>query len=208
MILNNIKCYCINLDRAQDRWTRVLDNCSKINQKVERFNAYEGKKLTKDDVPNAWDHYGNGASGCSLSHYKLWQHILNTDLPYACILEDDAYILEEINNILILDEDFDVLYISERIHADSRRRACNGCGTESYIVSRKGCEKLLKVCEDMRFPIDMRIQSHMRGFIQGNHSLCQEGSIFKSKINNNIIIESYKYKNFTKHEDHNVSYVN
>jgi len=216
MILTEIKCFCINLDRSEDRWERAHNNFSNIGQEIERFSAFEGSKLTKNDVPETWANlkfYGSGVAGCALSHYKLWEHILSTDLPYACILEDDASLIKIIDNIEIEDDNFDILYISDRIGSDSLGRASFGCGTESYIVSREGCKKLLLICEDMCRPVDLRIQAHIRGFIENSHFLCNGFSNTKypyhSKKHDQIILEGYLTKEpFTKHEDYGISYVN
>jgi glycosyl transferase family 25 len=215
MILENIKIFCINLKRSHDRWATVSDNFDVIGQDVERFEAYEGMNLTKNDVPSSWgdlNFYGNGIAGCALSHYKLWEYILTTDLPYACILEDDAFVLQKIDNIEVHDN-FDILYINERIGCDSYGRASYGCGTESYIVSREGCNKLLSICEDMFRPVDLRIQAHIRGFVENGHELCKGFSKpeypFHSLKHDGIILEGYKYEHpLTKHEDYGVSFVN
>lgn len=215
MLLQNIKIFCINLDRSQDRWERVTQNFNQLGQEVERFPAFDGKLMTENDVPPSWiefNYYGTGWSGCSLSHYRLWEHILTTDLPYACILEDDAHATQRIDNIEVPD-DFDILYISSRIAGDSSGKAMAGCGTESYIVSRVGCEKLLTICEDMYNPIDLRIQAHIRGFIEHGHGLCKGFSDpnqpFHSKKHDELILEGYKTPQiYTRHQDYGVSYVN
>jgi len=215
MIINSLPIFCITLEKSPERWERVQKNFLELNQEVIKFVGCDGKLITENDVPPLWKEYhfyGNGICGCAMSHYKLWQHILDNDIEYACVLEDDAEVIKKIESIEAPD-DFDVLYISNRVGADSTGKVCSGCGTEGYIVSKKGCEKLLIICEDMSRPVDLRIQAHMRGFIEHKHPLCEGHSSpdnpFHSLKNSKVIIEAYKTTmNYTNHNDHGISYVN
>jgi glycosyl transferase family 25 len=215
MLIKQLPIFCINLDRSKERWKSVIKNFDDLGQPVVRVSACDGKELTKDDVPKLWgdlNFFGSGIAGCALSHYKLWQFIIKNNIDYSCILEDDAHVVMRIENIEAPDN-FDVLYISSRVGGDSQNKVMSGCGTESYIVSKAGCEKLLAVCEDMFKPVDLRIQSHMRGFKEHQHTLCEGYSSptdpFHSLKNSNIIIEAYKtLVNYTVHNDNGVSYVN
>ncbi|HTB32181.1 MAG TPA: glycosyltransferase family 25 protein, partial [Bacteroidia bacterium] len=58
----------------------------------------------------------NGAIGCALSHYKAYEYIIENNLKYAFILEDDAVMPENTGQILqeienkILDNEIILLY--------------------------------------------------------------------------------------------------
>lgn len=214
MLINNLPIICINLDKSPERWERVKSNCSEFNQSITRFPACDGKLTPDADFPPLWEKvnrdsnsgFKSGIAGCALSHYRAWQLMVENNIEYLCILEDDAHIVKKIENISY-HTDFDLLYISNRVGANYKGEIVCGCGTEAYIVSNSGAKKLLDVCEDLCVPVDLRIQAHARGFIESNHELCRGG--FKSSKNSHVILESYKTEfNYTVHNDYGVSYVN
>ena len=206
MLLKSFPIFCINLDRNENRWEKIQKQFSNLNQEVIRFPASDGKYLTDGDLPLLWGkidreyrkinkalsnlQFKPGVVGCALSHYRLWKFAIKHNIEFFCVLEDDVNVIKDIKNIECPD-DFDILYISDRIKANSDNYAVDGVGTEGYILSLKGAKKLIKVCEDLLGPIDYRIQSHIKGFIQESVQN-RECLLFHSFKNRNIIIEGYK----------------
>jgi glycosyl transferase family 25 len=113
-----------------------------------------------------------GAVGCALSHIKLWQKLLESDSEMFHVLEDDAVIKTDISTInqfiKTVPDDWDIIYlgflsnildkrkdikISDNVYKINRQTF----QTQSYIINRKGAEKLLAKA----FPIIHHIDSYM-----------------------------------------------
>jgi len=223
MILKTFPIFCINLDRSKDRWENIQNIFLSLNQDIIRFPASDGKNLNDGDLPFLWGKidrsYANhgknqalsnlefkpGVVGCALSHYRLWKFAVKHCIDFFCVIEDDVEVIRKIENIECPDN-FDILYISDRIRSNDQNYAIDGVGTDGYILSLKGAKKLIKVCEDLLGPIDYRIQSHIRGFIEES-TQNKECLLFHSFKNRNIIIEGYKTpNNYIKHS-YTMSYV-
>lgn len=181
-LLDNI--YVINLEKSTDRLNLMKNNFGKHGVKFERFNAIYGRDLTNDIIDknvgvlckNLLCNYG--MIGCAMSHIELWKQLLNdNDTDYYIIFEDDAIInsdfvttIEEINNIKhILDFDILSLYCGPGIncvHLEKVHTLKNGISVgrpvfplslTSYIISKKGANKLLSEINKIEYHIDMDI---------------------------------------------------
>lgn len=99
-LYNNIPILVINLDRRPDRKntiTKELENLGIKNYEI--VSAIDGKKLTSDELNTVYDnkqsreiHRVMTATevACALSHIECAKKIINDNLEYAIILEDDA----------------------------------------------------------------------------------------------------------------------
>ena len=57
----------------------------------------------------------------------------------------------------------DILYISGRVDINNKYAVNGGCGTEGYILSRKGAMKLKYILnKGVKHPIDLQIQAHFK----------------------------------------------
>lgn len=216
MILENVQIFCINLDRSKERWEKIKNNFLDLDHNIIRFSASDKNYLKESDLPVGWESINRenksyfafkpGVVACALSHYRIWNFMIKNNLSYMCVVEDDAFIQEEIKNIEC-EDNFDILYLNDRIKSNEKNQAIDGWGTDGYILSLKGVKKLIQICEDMNAPVDCRIQSHIRGFIECNSQhRCMR---FKSLRNPNIIIEGYKtLESYVIHDPNAFSYVN
>ena len=110
-----------------------------------------------------------GALGCYLSHITLWNKLINSINEYMLIFEDDVEPLVKdanviINNIIKEKNDFDILLLGYTLKDNniiSVSENLNKCmlffGLHSYIITKKGAEKLLKHA----LPIDMQLDSYI-----------------------------------------------
>lgn len=96
--------YVINLERRPDRKYKMEQIF--FNQNIHDYefvNAVDGKELfASDEIYKLF--YGNdfnyrrGVIGCALSHYYLWQRLLNDPFnEYYIILEDDVIMCNDFN---------------------------------------------------------------------------------------------------------------
>jgi GR25 family glycosyltransferase involved in LPS biosynthesis len=121
---------CINLKRRPDRRAQMVQKLKDVGiTKYSFLDAVDGKTLEftqpiyhlfRDNDFN----YKKGTMGCALSHYNLWQHLVNTDAAqetdYYFILEDDVVFFKEfvpyfdamVSKLYELDPTWDLFYPS------------------------------------------------------------------------------------------------
>ena len=110
--VDQVKSYCINLDRRQDRWQEVLSQpIAKKIPNLQRFSAVEGKNIDLENDPRISTlcryniknktRRGHemidtiGAVGCSLSHIALWKKLVESNDNVFLIIEDDFLATEQ-----------------------------------------------------------------------------------------------------------------
>ena len=146
----------------QDRFTQT-------GLEVHRWPASTPADLTYPFGPNL----SPGQKACSQSHVLLWKHIMDNNLPYAFILEDDACFdnnwREKLNQFCdqTTDPEWDAIFLnaSESIQpAHTWTRAHEQYLTAGYIVSLRGAEELYKNYKDMVWGPDwMTSRLQLRG---------------------------------------------
>lgn len=89
------KIYYINLDSRTDRLknfnNNVIKNLPSLSKKFHRVSATD---MTAHKL------ISQRAAGCSMSHLRIWKHIIDNDIHSSIILEDDFKLIvtEEIFN--------------------------------------------------------------------------------------------------------------
>ena len=60
---------------------------------------------------NRWD---NGRLGCQLSHLKIYNLMIKNNIPIACVLEDDVYLMPTFPKMLVSSQEifYDVMMFS------------------------------------------------------------------------------------------------
>lgn len=92
------------MDRDKDRLSFAIEQSKKYGYEVERIPGVYGKDLSLEERKKAvnsfrfWCAVGRkpflGEIGCGLSHIKIYQKMVEENIPCACILEDDIIILD------------------------------------------------------------------------------------------------------------------
>jgi glycosyl transferase family 25 len=160
---------------STERWAKMEERFSKLNVDVTRFPAAIGGT---DDIIDKFDsRLNNGEKGCGQSHINVWRHIVNENLPYALVLEDDACFDTNWRDKLELfsrdinDSEWDMILLnaSEPCSPIDKWVLCKEQYlTAGYIISLKGAKTILGMFPDYFFASDWmtsRIQLH-------NHSYC------------------------------------
>ncbi|WP_110458392.1 glycosyltransferase family 25 protein [Shewanella algidipiscicola] len=93
------KVFVINLARSPERMARISQQLADANVPFERIEGVDGNLLSDAEIEQVSPaalvrkHYyralNKGEVGCSLSHKKAWQQIVDDQLDFAFILEDD-----------------------------------------------------------------------------------------------------------------------
>ncbi|EKE85248.1 glycosyltransferase family 25 protein [Idiomarina xiamenensis] len=104
----NYKTLLINLDRSPQRLADATAQLDAIGMPYERVSAADGAALSDAeracfDVDKAQQRYHYdltwGEVGCYLSHLRCWQKIVDEQLDYAIIVEDDLCLSPEFADV-------------------------------------------------------------------------------------------------------------
>ncbi|WP_350978270.1 glycosyltransferase family 25 protein [Shewanella sp. AC34-MNA-CIBAN-0136] len=179
------KVFLINLDNSTERFTFMDEQLKQLGIEYQRISAVYGKDLHDIDIAKVYDPQTNlqkydkklnlGEIGCYLSHVQCWQMIIEQQLDYALILEDDSIldpalmtVIQHINN---LSADWDYIKlchgrkpkgIVKSIVLDDRF-SLSTClklpaSTRGQCVSFAGAQKLLATAYPIARPVDIDIQ--------------------------------------------------
>jgi len=110
--------WVLNLDRSVDRWETMQKQLASQGVSGERFPATLGKAVPKEELMEKATFGARwfctpGMIGCFMSHQRMWARVVEENLPYVAILEDDAVLYPDFNKkiqVLLdeLPEDWDV----------------------------------------------------------------------------------------------------
>lgn len=115
-----MRLFVINLHRSLDRRLSFLKWVPKVRLPWEIFDAVDGSLLRQDALPWSNDHWGDplwpGAVGCYASHLRVLQRIVDYDLDWAVVVEDDMVPIGDhppLLDALSLPGSFDIVYLHE-----------------------------------------------------------------------------------------------
>ncbi|SES66763.1 glycosyltransferase family 25 protein [Thalassotalea agarivorans] len=173
--------FVINLDRSKSRWQQVTSRLSQLNLEHQRVSAVDGKTLQVEDISQVYSATLNkslfrydltlGEIGCYLSHRHIWQTMVDQQIPYAVILEDDINIQTEFAHVLDmlvqysdwelvkLGDDRDLPFYQQHSEAPfiwGNYKKIPNC-TLAYAISLSAAKKLLSR-EKFYRPIDIDMQ--------------------------------------------------
>jgi GR25 family glycosyltransferase involved in LPS biosynthesis len=100
---------------------------------------------------------------------RLYEHALLVGVDYLVVLEDDAIIHS--GTQLAVPEKFDVVFFNDRMFATPDGRTHSGCGTDGYLLSKSGIEKMLKILEGANEPADLLMIMQLRSSLDLGHPL-------------------------------------
>jgi glycosyl transferase, family 25 len=174
----------INLDRSPDRLAAMTARLGAVGQPFEVLPATDGRLLGPEAMARAdlarrrwFSAYPLTPNeiGCWLSHLRAMQSLLDSGEAMLAVLEDDLILDPALPSLLAAIEasgfGFDILYL----HRHSRRQFFAPCaalmpgwrvgrlgytqiGTQGYVVSRQGAERILAGSERFVHTIDNHLQ--------------------------------------------------
>lgn len=119
-----MKIYVVNMDSRTDRWAHVSKQLDNLGLKYERLSATVGKELSIEQqklfnkrkfLLEQKKPVVLGEIGCAYSHRRIWQNIIDNDIDYALVLEDDVNLDVKLLDFLANEKnynEFDMLNIS------------------------------------------------------------------------------------------------
>ena len=176
-----MKVLVINLEKSKDRLARITQNLTSLNIPFEKFNAIYGKKLDSNIINKVTNFVGrtllcnHGIIGCALSHIEIWKIFRDSNDDFILISEDDIeYTLEFPNFLKNIDNiysktQFDILSLNCSVGILISKidpifvkkyeisKPMFPLTTASYILSRKGVNRLLSMITKITYHIDFEI---------------------------------------------------
>ena len=172
--------FVISLARATERRANISRHLDETGVPYKIINAVDGATLDMAQLANRLNpnkyriKYGrkltSGEIGCYLSHYNLWQHIVDQGIDCAIVLEDDAVLNKDfygvVSRLHTLEGQWEMVSLGDgkcnvdRVLCDiddkhrlvrHKRRAW---GAHAYVIRRPAAEKLLNYCHEIRAGID------------------------------------------------------
>lgn len=167
---DNLQIFYINLDRRTDRREFMERQLATLGLEAERVPAVTPDELPPealrfcDDRRDRW--VAPVELSCSYSHRRIWQMLVERNLPGAIVFEDDAVLSsalpKRISEIARQLKSLDLIRLETRlmpvlVEDDDagwlRRLYSFHFGSAGYAVSRKGAECLLEN-EEHDVPVD------------------------------------------------------
>jgi glycosyl transferase, family 25 len=216
-----VKIFIVNLEQSVSRKAFMKKQLETIGLQHEFFSAVDGRQLTPAqleqmcnmEVVNNWaELLTPGMIGCSLSHYHLYKKMVDENIKFALILEDDTrlspqlpkvlYEIEEklSNGKLNVDEPILLYYQSKDVVQFARTGSVSlpiGSGlyypidiwrpitTAAYIISYACAKRLINLIYPIRYSPDSWAVYHREGAIAGLRCVLPlpvESGYFKSDI--------------------------
>lgn len=193
-----MKAYVINLDRDIKKWDTFKQNWENEKLDFEKISATDGQKLLqspKHKLTNLCQLFCTPKmAGCFASHKQCWQNVIDHNLPYAVILEDDAIPTSNFSQLgsflSKVPSDWDLFYIGylnysgsikgnslflneimgkvpEKISDHVFKPGVVG-SAHGYLVSQKGAKKLQKKFKKINFSNDVVVNMHKDIIIYGS----------------------------------------
>ena len=151
MASNPFPIFVINLKRSLDRRANISRQLEILGLEYQFIEAVDGSQFTPHEVvekygeqvfyTNTYDHQrmSLGSLGCLLSHIKLYELMIENNIPAACVLEDDAELsprFAEILNATILQK---IPWGTLLLGHYSRYRKSYNKGAEAVYWKKKVC---------------------------------------------------------------------
>ena len=100
-----MKTFIINLERQPLKKANIEKICQSLDLDYQFIKAIDGYQLSDDYIQSISSDYPNnyltkGEIGCALSHISVYKEIIDNNLPYALILEDDSVLKTEVPKFL------------------------------------------------------------------------------------------------------------
>ncbi|MEZ6125718.1 MAG: glycosyltransferase family 25 protein [Planctomycetaceae bacterium] len=169
-----MKVFIISLPDSRQRRLSAIANIRRSGLPFEIVDGVEARRMRPDALPVREGKWGQSLRpeevGCYYAHLRALQRIVDYDLPWGCVLEDDFCYeedpdvgLAEIANVLPGEFDYIGIFRTLGINPKHERLASKGpywrvCEPEllatGYLAHRRFAEHILKhhpVCE---MPID------------------------------------------------------
>ena len=181
-LINTCPVYVINLDCAETRMQSMDQQLSNLCISYQRIAAIKGVDLPTNEVEKVYSSKLNqqhfrynlslGEIGCYMSHRNIWQMMIEQNIEFAIILEDDLVINANFQQLFsqvnsLKNYDLIKLAVNRNFPAAQKKKITDSfelinfhtipnC-TTGYTISLNGAKKLL-AREAFYRPVDIDLQ--------------------------------------------------
>lgn len=180
----DIGIFAINLDRSNDRWTRLAMEAAELDFQLKRVPGLDGAQVDRQDwieCDEASFRRNNGRTilpgeyGCYRSHLRALSTFLESGQPIGIIVEDDIELRSDL--IVRTKAAFEALpeadviklcnhrmvwfraYATSSLGDDIGRAGHGPQGSAAcYAVTRSGATKLIQSLQPMKYPWDVALE--------------------------------------------------
>jgi len=167
------------------RYNKLFNNSGFLSSFIQKIDGINGrtlpcvKELQKQKIYepfNTWNPMTRGQIACFMSHQKAWQRVVDLNLPFALIVEDDCDLISHPDTLKYISQVFtqelnftwDLLYLGRnpafcrtiskvRPHVVSVEKTW---GLFAYAVSLHGATQLLKETSGpIKEPVDVCVST-------------------------------------------------
>ncbi|MEZ9947932.1 glycosyltransferase family 25 protein [Vibrio breoganii] len=229
---NEIKIFVINLKKDRHKRSAIVKHLSSLQLAYEIIDAVDGRLLSDVQVENMTDvrlskkligrGLTRGEVGCALSHLEIYKRVLNENLNYALILEDDVTVSDKIFDFFDclsnLPEKLDVLLLGYYNNPNTEKKSTasfwgsmsigksyrclrlieKAYGTHGYIITNAGANKIIKDTENLIEPIDHYTGNYQKYSVYGINNLLVKLDPYYSKQSNISAERSINSENVAK----------
>ena len=191
-----MKCFVINLERANERRDNISEQFNTLGIKFELFTAIDRLDLVEEDYERFadrlsglmnWNHPDiPGALACWMSHQHVWQSARVDDLDMIAVFEDDVTLSPHIKSVLnSISEGYGDKFIFDLLFLDDRRPhrtfvplssidsqhsiglvRFSNIGASGYVITRSAIHRLLSEFPRMPIAIDQLIHAGWKNKLQ------------------------------------------
>ncbi len=213
-----IKTFLINMEISKDRYKKVIEELNKHNIKnINKLNAFNGnyeieemkKELSEFPIHNSeklkefenylkennYDEIKVGHQGCASSHLYIYKYIVQNQIPFSLIIEDDVCLHPNFNKLFLEAWNnrpkngilFNFISSYAEINNDCKNylsptwKEKAGQVAAFYIITNEAAEKIL--LENTKFPILLAADDVLYKNLINSYKL---------HYNNDNIFEQYK----------------
>lgn len=178
--IQGLPIFVINLERNKERREFARQRLANLGLRAQVFPAVDGKSLKLDELEKTGIYndvlshekfsrsLSMGEIGCTWSHLKLYQKMLDEDIGLALILEDDAMLVDDAvpplaSLIKNMPMDCDVVQLIYECKDHSslapgivrfHSKTCMPVASAGYLVRKSGARKLVAEGYPIRYPAD------------------------------------------------------
>jgi len=183
---NNKNTFCITIENnevSEERYKRMMERFEYFGMSVCKWPASTPNTLTD----NFSDYLNKNQMACSQSHVNIWKHMINNNIEYAFILEDDACFdknwvekLSEIENSLC-ENDWHMIMLNSSESTSELNKwviAIEQYMCAGYIISLQCVRELMNIYKDCFHSSDWmttRIQYLNKSYCYFPWLIIQEG---------------------------------
>ena len=173
--MSHIPIYIINLRRTPERklyMQRQLDAFNFSYSFIEAIDKYDLHseeyrialanqfEINKYDFEFMYQNVEIGDLACALSHLKVLNLIIENNVPQACVLEDDGYLLPTFHKILIKSQSmpyqsvpYEILMLSSqsKLSRDIIEKIFDIIRNKKWLSLNKLCRQILRFIKHLQF---------------------------------------------------------